>query len=146
MSRTTMINMMVGYCSTGIEDDLWGIFWMLLLFSLLSGRSFQVFGRAKYVNLFTWSVLANGMYRWCLFLRSWSCSWPLVSLVIQVLCSAAGLYLWYMECMRIPLVSVIRWSRGRNRIPRLTKIGLEGLLYLDLVIALTAFFAFWIFC
>ena len=39
-----------------------------LLFSLLSGRSFQVFGRAKYVFFY----MVSPSYKLCPFLRSWS--------------------------------------------------------------------------
>lgn len=58
--------------------------------------------------------------------------------VVQVLCSAVGLYLWYIECTRVPLVSVISWFSGR--ILREANSGAVCAVYLDFVIVRMAFF------
>ena len=77
---------------------------------LSSGSSFYVVGSAKYGSLFTWSVLAKGMYMSCPFLRSMSMlRWLLV---IQVLCSDAGAYLCCIECISSPRESVVSKLSG----------------------------------
>ena len=38
--------------------------------SLQSGKSFHILGKEKNGSLFTWSVLANGMYSWWASLSS----------------------------------------------------------------------------
>ena len=58
--------------------------------------------------------------------------------VVQVLCSAVGLYLWYIECTRVPLVSVISWLSGR--ILREANSGAVCAVYFDFVIVRMAFF------
>ena len=70
---------------------------VLLGVILLSGSPFQVAGSEKNVSLLVWSVRARGMYMSCPFLSSMPGF--LCALVIQVLWSVYGAYLWYMECM-----------------------------------------------
>ena len=73
---------------------------------LSSGRLCHSIGSEKNGSLFTCSVLANGTYRSVLFLNSVPMS--LCLLLVHVLWSAGGLYWWYMECISVPLLSVIR--------------------------------------